>query len=257
MRRRILLLAAAATILAGAGVAASMLRPQPAPPPDPRPQPALPVLIANYRLADRIELVQGAHILWLERRGQIWGLAEAGGYPVRPDAAASLIDGLMALTLDHPVANPGGDGTLVRVLAVSGGVLGAVVIGPADGLVRRPGLPGAWQAEPQLRLSANPDDWIDTALPAPDVARLTGPGSTEADITTLRRSLAALHFTAVRASPQIHPVPVRSIPLALPDGTATLELGRLAGQDWLHVSGSSAWARSLSPYAFAVPAGTL
>ncbi len=243
--------AALAVVLVGGGLAAAVLRPPPAPPKRAELQLALPVLAAKYRLADRIELVQGAAVLWLERRGQVWGLAEAGGYPVRPEAAAALIDGLMDLQLQQSAPMPTTDGTLVRVLAVSGEVLGTIIVGPEAGVVRKPGAATAWQAAPFLQVSANAADWIDLHLPLPEAAVLDRDGA------ALRQSLAALRFTAVRASPQIRPSPVRTIQMALSDGTAKLDVGRLAGQDWLHVSGSSAWARGLAPYAFAIPSGSL
>ncbi len=254
MRQRSFLLAGLVVAIAAGGLAAGMLRPRPKPVLDPGPQPALPVLIANYRLADRIELASGARVLWLERRGQVWGLSQSGGYPVRPDAANALVDGLLGLKLGHAVPGGAADGTLVRVLAVSGEVLGAVVVG-SDGAVRRPGLPAAWQALPPLQVSADVKDWIDDRLPVPDLAQVTIAGGDEASNAALRRSLAVLRFTAVRANPQIRAEAVRSVRLALPNGTATLTLGQFDGQDWLHVSGSSSWARTLAPYAFAVPAG--
>ena len=258
MRRRTLLLAAAVALLCGGGLAAAVLRPVPSPPPSPQPPLALPVLAANYRAADRIELVRGPATLWLERRGQAWVLAQGGGYPVRPEMAAALVDGLLSLRLDHPLARPpaaSADDTRVRILAVSGTVLGALVLSPDGTVLRRPGLPDAWQVHPPLPVSAEVADWIDRHLPMPDLTRAT-PGS-GGSAATLGQALAALRITAVRSALQIHPVPVRSILLGLPDGSANLELGRLDGQAWLHVAGNSAWARSLAPYAFAVPDGSL
>ena len=264
MRRRMFLLAGAVVLLA-AGLAAATLRPAP---PPPGPQPAFPALIANSRKADRIEVVHGPDILWLERRGQVWGLARAAGYPVRPESVESLMDGLLALTLEHPVAGtpasagledpsaPEGAGTLIRVLTASDDVLAAVIVGNDAGLVRRPGQPTLWLATPVLRASPDPADWIGRHVPPPDAAVAIVNGDDQAT-AKLRQTLAALEFTEVRASPQVHPAPLRSIPLRLADGTALLSLGRLDGQEWLQISGDAAWARRLAPYAFAVPAGSL
>ena len=263
MRARTLLVAAAGLALAGTALVIG-LRPQPAPVTVASgPEIALPVLNARLPEADRIEFAHGDDLLWLERRGQVWGLSQAAGYPVRQTAAAALIDGLLALKLLHTVsgspaslgvANPSereGAGTLVRVLAVSGAVLAAIILGPETGpsYVRRPGLPTVWLASPHVTASAVVGDWISHRIAPPA-------GQTPGELR-LQRTLAGLRFSEVRAAPQVHPEPVTSLPLSLADGTAVLSVGRAYGQDWLQISGSSAWARQLAPYAFAIPADNL
>lgn len=227
------------------------------------PQPALPVLIANYSNADRIELRHGRRALWLERRGEVWGLAQAGGYPVRAERAAALVDGLLGLRLDRPVdgtpeqlavADPdavAGAGTLVRVLAVSGALLGSIIVGPADGppYVRRPGEAVVWLASSHLAAGADPLAWTGGRLPPP--GNLTLGQGTDTEAMEVRKGV---RLGDVRAGPQVHPVAVRSITLGLADGTALLRIGREKGVDWLQISGSAAWARQLSPYAFALAA---
>ena len=271
MRGKFLLLAASALALAGAGLGAVVFTPNPPPPLPEGPQPALPMLRANLRTADRIQIVRGAQMVWLERRGQVWALSQAGGYPVQPDKAAALVDGLLALRLTEPAtaspaalgvadpAAPAGAGTLVRVLGTSGAVLAAIILGPDDGpaYVRRPNHPTAWLAVPHVATSTDPADWTGTSLPLPDLDRVSLAPDAETDLATLRTALAALRFTAIRASPQIHATPVRVVRVGLADGSAVLHIGQADGQDWLQISGSSAWARHLAPYAFAVPPGSL
>ncbi len=75
-------------------------------------------------------------MLWLERRGQVWGLSQEGGYPISTAAAEALAEALLTLHLLHPAdgtpealglgdpPDPAG-GTAVRVLSVRGAVLGA------------------------------------------------------------------------------------------------------------------------------------
>ncbi len=255
MRRR-LLLASVIAVAAVAGLATALMRPVPALPA--APPPALPVLGAQIGSADRIELSHGDKLLWLERRGQVWGLSQEGGFPVRPAESAALVDGLIALRLDHSVsgdpaargvADPdakSGAGTLVRVLATSGAVLGAVILGNAPGpaYFRQPGLPQIWLASQPLPAGTDPADWTDRHLPAPE---LVGP-----DTAPMQLALAGLTITQIRSAPQVRLGQVRTVALPVADGTAVLTLGRANHQDWLQVSGSSAWARALSPYAFAV-----
>jgi hypothetical protein len=262
MRRRTLFVAIPVVAAAAAAVIAASW-PAPAPLAPVGPQPALPVLIANFRSADRVEILHGKQILWLERRGQVWGVSQEGGYPARSAMVNGLIDGLLGLTLNAPASGTPdslgvadgtaatGSGTLVRVLAVSGAVLGAMIVQtphiPGPAIVRRPGDPQAWVANRRVSASADPADWIDPHLPLPD--GMLDPA--------LRDALAQLAFTSVRASPLVRPMPVRTIPVALPDGSAVLTLGTADGQDWLQITGNSSWARRLSPFAFAIPPNSL
>ena len=243
------------------GIAVWALRPAPVVRP-PGPVAAMPVLQAQIRTADRIELGHGKAVLWLERRGQVWGVSLEGGYPIRTEAAASLVDGLLGLTLDRPVSGapasfgvadpdaPAGAGTLVRVLAPSGALLGSLIIGPEGGpaYVRQHGMDQVWLANHHIPVSTDPADWTGTHLPPLDPGSMTPPA--------LQRAIAGLTFTAIRPSPQLRLTVTRSVSLALADGTAVLTLGQDLGATWLEVAGSSAWARRLSPYAFAVPSNS-
>ena len=224
-----------------------------------------PSLAANWLLADRIELSHAAAVLTLERRGQVWGLAREAGYPIRRDKADALTDALLALRLVRPaqgvpdaigVGDPGTEagGTLVRIRAASGAVIGAVIlpsVAPPAGqvsYVRRPREETAWVASNAVPDSTEPADWAERTLPP-----LHAGAEAAADEAVLDQLRAGLPFTAVRAAPQIRAPVDRTVALAVPDGTVTLRVGALDGQAWLRVGGTAPWAARLAPYAFALP----
>ncbi len=255
MRRYFLPLAFTAT----ATIAVAVFAAPPAAPP-PGPLPAMPALAANWAHADRIELSHGGAVLELERRGQVWGLAREGGYPVRPEAAEALTAALLSLRLlrvadGPPDASGLGDpsaangGTLVRVRTASGAVIGAVVVGTRAGVpyVRRPREEQAWVASTAVPDTIDAAGWADRTLPP------TGPVDGDVDAASRQSLAAGLPFIAARPGPQVRLAVARTLPLTLPDGTATLSIGAVDGQDWLRVSGTSRWAARLAPYAFALP----
>ncbi len=261
MQMRFLLLAALG-LGASSVVGAVLLERAPAPP---APKLACPVLAGRLATADRIELSHAGQVLWLERRGAVWGLGRQGGYPAQPGRAEALIDTLVALKLVKPApgtltaqgladpSQPGpAGGTSVRVLGISGAVLCAVVAGPpGTDLARRQGDTAGWTASPPLHASANLDDWSQHTLPPLDPA-LPGAMPEDGGPGPEAAKLPDLVFTDVRPRPQIHPDTVRTVTLALADGTAVLTIGTEAGQAWLLVDGTAPWARKLAPYAFAL-----
>ena len=229
-------------------------------PPDPSGPPlACPALAPRILTADRIELTQHGQVLWLERRGSIWGMARQGGYPVQQDRAAALLGPLLTTRLMTPApAEPqdAASGTSVRVLGTSGATLCAIVAGPEPAkIIQRLGDTSRWVGSATIPgVSADPDAWSQHALPPLDPALVTAvvnDGGLGAQ--SVAQLLAALPFTDVRPRPQIHASPVRTLQLALNTGSAVLTVGVQAGQAWLLVSGTSAWARPLAPYAFALP----
>ncbi len=263
MTRHFLLMAASGLgvsfVLAGA-----LLEREPGPPE--LPPLACPALAPRIATADRIELTHAGQTLWLERRGMVWGLARQGGYPAQPGRVDALIQGLLGLRILKPAPgtldalgladpfqpSPAG-GTFVRLLATSGAVLCTVITGP-NKAVRRPADTTGWLANAQLADPPDLDNWSQHALPPLDASRLRAVladgGLGSAAVATM---VAALPFTDVRPRPQIHPTPVRTIELALTDGTAVLTVGMEAGQPWLSISGTSPWAMPLTPFAFALP----
>ena len=238
----------ALVITAACGVAAMVggliaVLPLAGPPATPGAALALPGLAVKFGSADRIELVHAGQALWLERRGQVWGLAQEGGYPVRPDAAAALTGGLMTLRLlrkadGAPEALDAGDpaatgphgGTLVRVLAVSGTVLGAIVLGSGPGdYARLPGDTQVWTTSTHLDASADPDEWSGRELPPIDPATAQVDDAAGLEPEIIKAVLPGIRFVRVQAAPQVHAAPLRTIRLTLPDGTANLAIGQQAG----------------------------
>ena len=229
---------------------------------------ACPALGARVGSADRLELTHGGQVLWLERRGAVWGLARQGGYPAQPARADELVATLIGLRLLKPepapldtlgLADPmqpaASSGTLIRVLATSGATLCAVVAGP-NAAIRRPADQQAWAVNAPVLVPADAAGWSQHALPPLDPASIkavTDDGGLGADVPPL---LAAIPFTDVRPRPQAKLALVRTIALALADGTAIMAIGTEDGQAWLLVSGTSRWARVLAAYAFALPPGS-
>jgi hypothetical protein len=264
MKRPVLLALAGVAVCVALG---AVLLPQltPASPPPP-PPPALPVLAANQQAIDRIEITHNGQVLWLERRGQVWGLAREGAYPVAPGKAQALLDSLLALKLVKPAegalyplglsdpAKPGG-GTLVRVLGVSGAVLAAIIAGepsPGHYTARRPGDNQAWVTNGPVMAPTDPAEWINRHLPPlPDGSIAPMPGlDTRMALVALE---AGLPFIEARAAPQIRPALVATIPLTVPDGTAVVQMGQQDDQVWMHIAGTSPWAAALAPWTFLVP----
>ncbi len=230
---------------------------------------ACPALAPRVASADRIELSHAGQVLWLERRGTVWGLARQGGYPAQPGRADALMRALLNLRLlatapgalaslglaDPAQAEPGG-GTLVRVLGTSGATLCAIItgLGPA---VRRSADPAGWLVNTPVETSVDPEQWSQHALPPLDPALVrTVPQDGGLGSDQLKTLLAALPFDDVRARPLVRVAPLRTVALDLANGTAVLTVGTLAGQSWLVVSGTSPWASGLAAYAFALPANS-
>ena len=228
---------------------------------------ACPALAPRVASADRIELSHAGQVLWLERRGMVWGLARQGGYPVQPGRADALMRALQelrlvtkvpgalaSLDLADPAQTGPGSGTLVRVLGTSGATLCAIVTG--SGLaVRRSADPAAWMVNTPVKASVDPGQWSQHALPPLDLALVRAvPQDGGLDTNQIKTLLAALPFDDVRARPLVRVAPLRTVALDLANGTAVLTVGTLAGQSWLVVSGTSPWASGLASYAFALPA---
>ena len=230
---------------------------------------AFPALAARFGSADRIEIVHAGHVLWLERRGQQWGLARQGGYPVRAGSAEALTGALLSLRFLEPVAGTpealgladpfapvDGSGTFVRVLGTSGAVLCTLIAGPpGTSVARRPGDDQAWRISTPIAAATEPAEWSQTALPPldPSEVRTIQDESGRETGSLLKLLVAGLPFNDVRPEPQTHLTPVRTIQLGLAEGTAVLTLGLEDGQAWLLVSGTAPWAAKLAPYAFALP----
>lgn len=251
------IIAAAAAVGTSAGAIIFAPRDQPPAPPPPL---ALPVVAAHFNTADRMEITQAGQTLRLERRGESWGLAQEGGYPVRPETIIALIDELQAIRLLHPEpgatlddpADPAGRSVQVRVRSISGEVIGALVLGGPANTARRPNEPTVYATTPQITVSADPSAWVSRTLPALGGAAVVDDGGMGAG--PVAAALARLRFVRALAAPQIHLQSLtRVIRLAAADGDAVLRIGLVDGKPWLLIAGSSRWAATLSPYGFALP----
>ena len=265
MRMRILLVAALGLVLISV-LAGTLLNRAPAPA-EASPV-AFPALASRIASADRIELVHAGHVLWLQRRGQVWGLARQSGYPVRAGMTEALFTALLTLRvltpapeafedlhLADPFAPGAGSGTFVRILGTTGAVLCTVIVGnPGSSVIRRPGDNHAWVANNAITAPADEADWSQHALPPldpADIRAVLDDGGLGDDAA--RRAVAEIPFTDAAPAPQHHPAPSRIVQLVLASGTAVLTVGMEQGQPWLLVSGTSTGASRLAPYAFALP----
>ena len=201
----------------------------------------MPILPRNLSVADRIQIIHQGAVLNLERRGRMWCLAQAGGYPVRPELAQRLTDQLLALRLTHPsaAASPSprlddpadASATGVRVLAASGASLGAIIVsvhsaGAQRFLAHQAGDPRDWQAEGALDVATDPMAWVDTAImpgdPATNGAHIShGAEAFDLDAAAAQGQMAALHaltFTAIRPAAQLNFAEAGRATFALPAG---------------------------------------
>jgi hypothetical protein len=273
-------LAGAALLIIALAVGVNAYRPSPPVEPDIA---AMPVLARNIQRADRIQIVRRGATLNLERRGQIWGLAQNGGYPVKPGMADRLLDQLLALRLSHPSA-PGHSGlraddpadaqatlTGVRILATDGAGLGALIVadhGPeATNFAIHPlGDPRDWQADGRLEVPADKMEWVDTRILPLDPAQITGAavsrGSASftldgADAGARLRMLQALVFTDVLPAAQMRLAETGRLVFALADGGAlTVSVHVQADQLWLVLQATVPGALNIPPgdWVFRYPA---
>jgi Domain of unknown function (DUF4340) len=184
------------------------------------PRPALPALLRMLPSADRVQIAQGGRTLTLERRGQSWGLANRGGYPVRQDMVRRLLNALAELRLLEPrTADPAqlgrlgldaASGTLVSVLEPDGAAIGAIIAGharvraagPAELYVRPAGQAQSWLAQGAIQASTDQADWLDRDILAIDPARVAAAQFTRGDdVLVLRRDAGRV----VMQTPADHP----------------------------------------------------
>jgi hypothetical protein len=289
MRRSLWIASAAAIVVVVTAGLLTARPPRPAPLPIAVDVAAMPVLARNLTLADRIQIIHQRTVLNLERRGQMWCLAQDGGYPVRPEMAQRLIDQLLALRLTHPgaatSASPRFDdpadvtATGVRVLATSGASLGAVIVaahpaGAHSFPAHQAGDPRDWLAEGTLDVATDPLAWVDTAILPHDLAISGaevshGGDSFDLDAPAAQTRLAALRaleFTGIRPAQQVAAAPIGTVAFRL-DGGGTLNVTVLqagigpADAVWLRLTaqGPGADALHVAPgdWAFHYPAAAL
>ena len=261
--------AAVLAVVLWGGVAA--YQPKPAPDPDIA---AMPMLNRDPRRADRIQIVRGDARLDLERRGQVWCLAQNGGYPVKPVLGQRLLDQLLALQLSHPTAPAKPEIrrddpkdlraglTGIRVLAINGAGLGAIVFADHDPdattfSAHQLGDPRDWRAVGALATPIDPLAWIDPHVLALDPAMVTGAmvyRGTEAfavdaeDAAGRLKMLEGLGFADVHPAAQVPTAQTGRLAFTL-DGqrTLTVEVHTVADQVWLGFRASGPGIVDLPP----------
>ncbi|MCU0984642.1 MAG: DUF4340 domain-containing protein [Acetobacteraceae bacterium] len=188
-RRGVLLLGAGAAI-AAAGAAAVLMRGETV-----RTeaavigQPVFPGVAQRLGEARAIEIRRHDGTLRLALADGVWGLAERGGFPVRPDRVRELFAGLAELRLiEERTGNPelfsrlgledvtvaGGASQLLTVRDGQGRVLAEAILGrrrvrtagnlPEAIYIRRPGENRTFLAEGQLRADSDPMLWIEREI---------------------------------------------------------------------------------------------
>ncbi len=270
------LLTAFALVAALATAAGLAWGSRPAPPAPPGL--ALPALAPSLPVVDRMILARGGQTLVLERRGNVWVLAQHGGYPADSGRASALLQALggMRLMRQAPgvmeslgLADPGQPGSpaaLVKLLTLAGKSAGGIVLGGRDGdgqYVRRPGDYQAWVADRAIDADPSLAGWTDTVILPFDPATVTsavvrrGVGA-EAPAGALVAALAAARFVDVHPASQVATQPVGEMRLTLTDGTAvTVGLGTAAGLLWVRLIAAGPGAEAINCrsalWAYALP----
>lgn len=145
-----------------------------------------PDLAPGLQGAARIEVTNKGKTLVIARQGDVWGVADRGGYPVLAAKLREMLTGLTELRLVEPrtsdpaqfariglddPAKPESTATLLRVLDGAGKAIVEVVTGhrrmrtqgnvPESIYVRRPGENRSFLAEGRLAIDADAAQWLD------------------------------------------------------------------------------------------------
>ncbi|MBV9756567.1 MAG: DUF4340 domain-containing protein [Alphaproteobacteria bacterium] len=149
-------------------------------------QPAFPGIAPKLAAATRVELKRTGEAVVLDRRGDVWGVAEDSGYPAQPGKVHGVLAGLAELQLLEPRTadpaqynrlgvedpdKPKTDSTLVTVADADGGKIAALIVGHRRAsrgpdmaeqvFVRRPGEAQSWLAEGRLPIDGDALMWLD------------------------------------------------------------------------------------------------
>ncbi len=144
-----------------------------------------PNLAARLQGAAEIDVAHQGKTLVIRRKGDVWGLADRGGYPVQAEKLRAMLTALTELRLVEPrtadpadydrlgVGDPNAPNStadLLRVLDASGKPIAALIVGhrrvltegdvPDEVFVRRPDEAQSWLAEGSLEVDADPQQWL-------------------------------------------------------------------------------------------------
>jgi hypothetical protein len=189
---------------------------------------AFPDLAPKLQQAAQVQIEHDGKTMSIVRHGDVWGLADRGGYPVQTDKLRGLLTALTELRLVEPrtadaaelerlglgdPTRPGSTADLLRVLDASGKPIAELVTGhrrmrtggdvPEDVYVRRPNQTQAWLAEGTLEVEDDPSVWLDRDIANIDHAGITSVKVTHPDGTTLE--FAVQGDKPVMTAPADHP----------------------------------------------------
>jgi len=144
-----------------------------------------PDLAARLQDAAEVDIVHQGKTLVIRRDGNVWGLADRGGYPVETEKLRGVLTGLTELRLAEPrtsdpanysrlgVEDPEsktGSADLVKVMDRSGKPIATLIVGhrrvltrgnvPDEVYVRRPDEAQSWLAYGSLSVDADPQLWL-------------------------------------------------------------------------------------------------
>jgi len=144
-----------------------------------------PNLAARLQDAAEVDVAHQGKTLVIRRKGDVWGLADRGGYPVQPEKLRTMLTALTELRLVEPRTSepanydrlgvgdpnaPNSTADLLRVADASGKPIAALIVGhrrvltegdvPDEVFVRRPDEAQSWLAEGSLEVDADPQQWL-------------------------------------------------------------------------------------------------
>jgi hypothetical protein len=171
-------------------------------------RPAFPGLAGKLGDAQDVSIARGGKALTLQRHGDVWGIAQKGGYPAKPDKLHALLAGMADLRLLEPrTSEPGEyaalgvgdpktdkDALLVRVLGVNQAPIAQVIVGHQRTLAN-PGVGGAadqvyvrvpdqaqsWLAQGKIDASTDAATWTGEDLTDIKAARMASVQVTHKD----------------------------------------------------------------------------
>jgi hypothetical protein len=172
-----------------------------------------PDLTTKLQNAAEIDITHQGKTLVIRRKGNVWGVADRGGYPVETDKLHSMFAALTELRLAEPrTADPAnyarlgvndpnskaGTSNLLRVIDSNGMTIAQLIVGhnrmltqgnvPDEVYVRRPNEAQSWLAYGSVKVDAEPTLWINHTLLNVDPSKVAN--------ITIDRSGAKLVFTA-------------------------------------------------------------
>ena len=172
-----------AAVAAALVVAAGLMLTRGAPSADATRSAFLPSFKDDLTKVTRVELHRGDQNIELDRKGDDWSLASAGGYPAKVDGVRGIMTGLVGLEIDEPMTSKRerhgelglawpdakGEATLVRVLDAEEKALYEIVLGqekytPPSLFVRRLAEDQTYRCRGSVRVDPSVRNFVDTEV---------------------------------------------------------------------------------------------